>query len=235
MELEQGDIVICTVDRIVGANVFVKIKDHDKEGSIVLSEIAPGRIRNLRNHVVPKKKIVCKVLNPHADPIHLSLRRVKEKEKKEALEQEKLEKSCESMIKSVLKEKTPEAIEKIKNKCELLEFIQDSKEDSKELEKIVGKKEAERIIEILKSQKEKTIVLRRNFKLSSSAQNGLELIKKILDSKGEKDIRYLGSGKYVLSVEEKEIKKADKKAEDLLSEIEEFAKENEMDFKALQN
>ena len=60
-DLEVGDIVLCTVDRIVGTIVFVKI-DGDGEGSIILSEIAPGRIRNLREYVVPKKKIVCKVL-----------------------------------------------------------------------------------------------------------------------------------------------------------------------------
>ena len=76
MELEEGDVVLCTVERIVGTIVFVRIKG-DGEGSITMSEIAPGRIRNLRDYVVPKKKIVCKVLrispNRNTD---LSLRRV---------------------------------------------------------------------------------------------------------------------------------------------------------------
>ena len=39
MVLEVGDIVMCTVDRIVGTIVFVKI-DENGEGSIILSEIA---------------------------------------------------------------------------------------------------------------------------------------------------------------------------------------------------
>ena len=60
--LEVGDIVLCTVDRIIGTTVFVGIEGNG-EGSIVTSEIAPGRIRNLRDYVVPKKKIVCKQTN----------------------------------------------------------------------------------------------------------------------------------------------------------------------------
>ena len=82
---EEGDLVLCTVDRIVGTVVFVKIKSKDKEieGSIVLSEIAPGRIRNLRDYVVPKKKIVCKILRIKGENIELSLRRVSQKERKE--------------------------------------------------------------------------------------------------------------------------------------------------------
>jgi translation initiation factor 2 alpha subunit (eIF-2alpha) len=57
MELEVGDVVLCTVDRTAGTVVFVKIDGYG-EGSIITSEIAPGRIRNLREYVVPKKKIV---------------------------------------------------------------------------------------------------------------------------------------------------------------------------------
>ena len=64
MELEIGDLVLCTVERIERTIIFVKIAFGNKEvdGSIVISEIAPGRIRNIRQYVVPKKKIVCKIL-----------------------------------------------------------------------------------------------------------------------------------------------------------------------------
>jgi len=74
MELEVGDVVLCTVDKIAGTVVFVKI-DRNGEGNIITSEIAPGRIRNLREYVVPKKKIVCKILriSPNGN-INLSLR-----------------------------------------------------------------------------------------------------------------------------------------------------------------
>src|SRR3989304_1204806 len=85
MALEEGDIVLCTVDRIVGTTVFVKIEGEDSEGSIITAEIAPGRIRNLRDYVIPKKKIVCKILRVQGKNIELSLRRVTSKKKKKAV------------------------------------------------------------------------------------------------------------------------------------------------------
>lgn len=95
MEIEIGDILICAVEKIAGTTVFVEIEGSDKRGTIILSEIAAGRIRNLRDYVVPKKTIVCKVLRVSKDHVELSLRRVKEKEKKEILEISKVEKGYE--------------------------------------------------------------------------------------------------------------------------------------------
>ena len=86
MELKENDLVLCAVDRIVGTIVFVKIEGEKKEGSIILSEIAPGRIRNLREYVIPKKRIVCKVLRISSERVDLSLRRVTPKEKKQVIE-----------------------------------------------------------------------------------------------------------------------------------------------------
>ena len=104
-QLEVGDVVLCTVDRIVGTIVFVKI-DGKREGSIILSEIAPGRIRNLRDYVVPKKKIICKILRITGDRIHLSLRRVTPKEQKEIREQYKSEKSAPNPCSSPMASRT---------------------------------------------------------------------------------------------------------------------------------
>ena len=94
MDFEEGDSVLCTVERIAGTTVFVKIENNG-EGSIILSEIAPGRIRNIRDYVVPKKQIVCKVLRISGDRIDLSFRRVTQKEQKEIKEKTKQEKSYE--------------------------------------------------------------------------------------------------------------------------------------------
>ena len=129
--MEVGDIVLCTVDRIVGTIVFVNIEKEKREGSIILSEIAPGRIRNLRAHVVPKKKIVCKVLRISDNRVDLSLRRVTQKEKKEIMDQSKHEKSYQSIIKSVLGDKAKEVINKIKEKDGLYETFEEGKQDPK--------------------------------------------------------------------------------------------------------
>jgi len=57
MEFEEGDVVLCTVEKIEGTVVFVNIDGTNKQGTIITSEVAPGRIRNIREYVVPKKKI----------------------------------------------------------------------------------------------------------------------------------------------------------------------------------
>lgn len=76
---EEGDIVICTVKKILPHSVFVDLDEYENlEGMIHISEISPGRIRNLRDYVVEGKKLVCKVLRSNKDnkQIDLSYRRV---------------------------------------------------------------------------------------------------------------------------------------------------------------
>ncbi len=223
MVLEQGDSVLCTVDRIVGTTVFVNIEGHG-EGKIILSEIAPGRIRNLRDYVVPKKSIVCKVLRISGNDVDLSLRRVTPKEKKEVLEQYKLERSCKSILKSVLGEKTEEITKKICGECRIDEFLEKVKKNPKELERFVDKKEAEKILEILSCQKVKKVSLKKEIKFNTTKPDGLELIKKLLSNKKSVEIKYIAAGNYSIRAEASDLKKADNKIRETISEIEREAK-----------
>jgi len=230
MEYEQGDILLCTVDRIMGTTVFV-ILPNGKEGTIILSEIAPGRIRNLRDHVVPKKSIVCKVLRAFGDNTHLSLRRVSLKEKKEVLEQAKQEKSYEAILKTILKEKAKETIQKIKENSSVYEFLQEAKENSKHLEKITNKEHAKKIIDIVSQQKQKKFILKKEIKLTTESPEGLELIKELFSKIKLKDydLKYISAGKYSLRKETSDLKKADKEVTKALEELELFAKKNSME------
>jgi translation initiation factor 2 alpha subunit (eIF-2alpha) len=230
MNLEVGDIVLCTVDRIVGTVVFVKLEDQ-REGSIILSEIAPGRIRNLRDYVVPKKKIVCKILRMDNDRIDLSLRRVTQKEKKEVMEQNQLEKSYENILKSVLKEKANEIIVEISKQEGVYSYLQNSKESPADLEKKVGKEDAKRILEILNSQKEKKSVIKREINMTSTEPNGLSLIKENLEKIKDAEIMYISAGKYVVKTEAKDPKTADNKIKEIIDKIEKNIKGNKIEFR----
>ena len=179
MELEIGDIVLCTVDKIVGTIVFVQIEGEKKEGSIILSEIAPGRIRNLRDYVVPKKKIICKILRISDDRIDLSLRRVTPKDQKELKEKFKQEKSYQSIFKSVLGNKAEEIIKKIKEKEDLYSFIEEAKQNTANMEKTLGKENSKKILELITMQKRKKAQIKKEIKLTTIQPNGLELIKKL--------------------------------------------------------
>ena len=125
---QEGDIILCRVIDIVKTNVFVETLDGLK-GSIVMSEIAPGRIRNIRDYVVPNKIIACKVMSIRDNHLFLSLRRVKLSEQKEVLEYYKKEKSYEGIIKTISKN-SEELIKKINKEYSLREFLDDSKENN---------------------------------------------------------------------------------------------------------
>ena len=227
--LEVGDLVLCTVDKIDKTLVFVNIEGNG-QGSIILSEIAPGRIRNLRDYVVPKKKIVCKILRVNASGnIELSLRRVTQKERKEVMERYDQEKGYISILKTVLKEKAEKAIEKIKEKGKIYDFLQEAKQNSSELERITGKAESEKVLEILKTQKQKKGVIKKEFSLTTANQNGLEIIKKILNIK-DAEIKYIAAGRYSIKIEDSEIKKADNKLRDIIENIEKGAKKEGVEF-----
>lgn len=220
--LEPGDLVLCTVERIERTIIFVKI-DGNGDGSIVISEIAPGRIRNLRDYVVPKKKIVCKVLRVSIGNYDLSLRRVTPKEKKEVLEKQKQEKGYSSVLKSVLKEKFNEILSKITEKERLFDFIEEIKEDPKKLEEVVGKNNSEKILEILLSQKQKKSTIKKQINLKTNEYDGIQIIKEILGEVKDAKIKYLSAGVYSIETEAEDIKKADQKIQEISKEIEKKA------------
>jgi len=235
MALEVGDVALCTVDRIIGTNVFVRIHSprEELEGTITFSEIAPGRIRNIRDYVVPKKQIVCKVLRISGDRIDLSFRRVTQKEQKEVKEKTKQEKSYEKILESVLGNKAKRVIGEITKEEEIYDFLQESKTDSKKLEKLVGKKEAEKILEILNSQKQKKAVLKKEISLTTTKPEGIVLIKNFLKGIVKTEVKYISAGKYSLKKESEDIKKADNELTTTLSEMEKQAKKQGMELSIL--
>lgn len=224
-ELEEGQIVLCTVTKIVGTTVFVKIDDYNKEGTIMTSEVAPGRIRNLRDYVIPQKKIVCKILRMGKGHIDLSLRRVTTKEKKEIKEAYKREKSLAATLKTILKN-PKETIEKIKEKSSLAEFFEKAKENPTLLEKLMNKEEATKFLKILKEKKEKEISVKKKFSLSSQAEDGIKKIKKILPE----EATYIAAGKFAITIKDKNYKDANTKINQILEDIEKKAKEEGCSF-----
>jgi translation initiation factor 2 alpha subunit (eIF-2alpha) len=236
MELEEGDVVLCTVDRIMGTNVFVKIHTggDEPEGIIMTSEIAAGRIRNLRNYVVPKKRIVCKVLRISGDKIDLSLRRVTQKEQKEVMEEFKLEKSYMNILKTIAGNKFEEVQKKIKEKGRIYDFFEDAKENPAEIEKLIGKENAKKLLEIINTQKQKNFIVKREIILKTTRSNGIDLIKKVLGKPKDVEIKYVSAGHYSLKSESSDVKEADNRLRNLLSDIEKNSKREGMEFSIIE-
>ena len=98
---EEGELVLCTVTSVQFHSVFVDIDEYGKSGLIHISEVSPGRIRNIRDFVKECKKIVCKVLriNEEKGYIDLSLRRDNESEKIRKIDYNKKEQNSEKILK----------------------------------------------------------------------------------------------------------------------------------------
>ncbi|MGC9309806.1 MAG: hypothetical protein ACP5D2_03885, partial [Candidatus Nanoarchaeia archaeon] len=152
MELQEGSLVLCTVERIEPTIVFVKLPDN-RQGTIVTSEIAAGRIKNIRKYVMPNKKIVCKVLSIDKN-IHLSLRRVSSKEKQEVLAKYKKEQTAKSALHSVLKEQSSNIEENILKDFEsLAQFLEQVKEKPEIINKYIPKQHQEAIKKIAEKKR----------------------------------------------------------------------------------
>lgn len=219
---EEGEIVLCTVKEIHGTTVFVDLDKYGKTGVIATSEIAPGRIRNIRDYVVPQKKIVCLVLRVDQNKGHidLSLRRVTKKDTQEELQRHKKEKEASMILNLVLKDKAPKAIEDITKKHpSVYEVLENSKENPKVLEEFMAKDEASKILKIVSEKiKTKKIVEKVEIRITSTSSDGISIIKKALDVNDVK-VSYLGAPNYMIISEDKDHKNAKKKLENALSKI----------------
>ena len=249
MELEEGDVVLCKVDRIVGTTVFVSIEGNSErfrdgenksdnyragsgvEGSIVVSEISPGRIRNLRDFVVPKKKIVCKVLRTSKGNIELSLRRVTIKEKNEVMNSFKQEKRYISILKTILGNEIDSFLKKIGD-VGLVDFMNEVKIKPEILNKYLEKKYVDKITEILSKDKKKRSIVKKEIILRSNNSNGLFDIKDLFkDVSKNIEVLYLSAGKYSLKLESTDLKKADNELNDIINDIERKSKKLGIEFK----
>ena len=238
---EENEIVLCTVKKILFHVVFVSIDEYKNlEGMVHISEVSPGRIRNLRDFVKENKRIVCKVLRIDRErkQIDLSLRRVSTTQTinklTEIKQEEKAEKILEIVAKKVgislediYKEVGYKIIEKygtltsffyklVKEDEDLLKELTSSQKISSELTKIIKEK-----------IKLPEIKISGILKLSSSAPDGINIIKKNtkntddLNKKKKYQIKitYLGAPRYQLTVIAPDYKSAEME----LKEISDFA------------
>jgi len=232
MNYEEGENIICTVTNIVRTTVFVETLDGIK-GSIVISEIAPGRIRNLRAYVVPKKIIVCKILHIRGDHLFLSLRRVKPKETKELMAAYKKGKTYESVIKKLVGKEAESILKKIKTTQSLNDFIEAAREDSKILGKYFNKEQTATLEKVIKEKENKEKEIKKEFRLFCKAPNGILVIKKLLT--GIEGITYLGNSKFTIKRQAIDLKKLDSELNLILETIEKASRKDKCEFSIVKN
>jgi len=236
---EEGELVLCTVTKIQYHAVTVTLDEYyNKQGLVHISEVSPGRIRNIRDFVKEDKKVVCKVIrvDPERGHIDLSLRRVNDSQRRNKTEAIKQEQKAEKILSSaanklkkpaeeLYKETAPKimshypylylAFEDVVENNASLEKLGLEKETAKQLEEVVREKITPKKVEIIVK-----------VEIKSYDENGLAMIKKAFEKAKEAapnlETAYLGGGAYRLLITAKDYKKAEsifKEVEDKMSRV----------------
>ncbi|MDH5443452.1 MAG: translation initiation factor IF-2 subunit alpha [Hadesarchaea archaeon] len=95
------EFVMCTVTKIFNQGAFMRLDEYGgEEGMVHISEVASGWIKNIRDYVREGQKAVCKVLavDPKRKHIDLSIRRVKDSERRWKVQQLKREQRAEKLL-----------------------------------------------------------------------------------------------------------------------------------------
>lgn len=224
---EEGELLLCTVTKIFGHSVFVNCEEYNRSGMIHISEISPGRIRNLRDYVVEGKRIICSVLRVNIEKGHvdLSLRRVNDGQRRKKLDQVKQEQKSEKIIEHVAKELSldkkqfsEEVTEKVlshyKNITSCFVNVVSDKVSLEELG--IAKKAAAELTKVIKERmKPPKILIGGNLSLKNYQGDGISIIKEALKKaqeigKSDAKVKYVGGGKYSISVTSEDFKHAEK-------------------------
>jgi translation initiation factor 2 subunit 1 len=226
---EESDLVMCTVTNIQHNSVFVGIHEFDKPGMIPISEIAPGRIRNIRDYVTEGKVIVCKVLrvNQERGYIDLSLRRVGESQRRQKSDEIKQETKAEKIIELTAQSmKIPFqdmystiADKVLKQYFYIYQAFEDVINDQLDLKTILDEKLARALEKTIREKiRPKEIVIAGDLTLSVWEEKGVDIVKDALITINKKydtmKISYLGGGRYRMIIKGADYKTLEKVLKD---------------------
>jgi|TARA_Y100000294_G_scaffold125461_1_gene116879 translation initiation factor 2 subunit 1 len=236
---EEDELVMCTITKVQFHSVFAQLDEYSKSGMIHISEVSPGRIRNIRDFVKEGKKVVCKVLRMDRERGHidLSLRRVTETQKRSKVDEIKQEQKAEKILEFVAKDLNIDGKKLFENVTSrilkkydsLYEFFQTVRADSSAIKDAALESKIEKKLEeAIKTRiKEVGVKIEGKLKLTSFASDGVDIIKEALkkaEQTGKENIsiKYLGAGSYNVVINAKDYKEAEK----LLKETSEKAIEH---------
>ena len=239
---EIDEIVLCRVTKIYPSSVFVDLLEYGRSGIVHISEVSPGRIRNLRDFVSEGRQIVCKILRLDKEKGHidLSLRRVNSNQRREKLDEVKQEMKAESLMKNLSKKlKVP--VDKIYRQVSEKVFeeyshiylcFKDVASEDADLKKTgIDQNIAEELTAaILDKFKPKKITIGGEITAKTYVSEGVEKVKKALTSIEKISetitVYYLGGGRFKLTIEDFDYKPAEKNLKKILDILEKFNDKN---------
>ncbi|MDR0309692.1 MAG: translation initiation factor IF-2 subunit alpha [Candidatus Methanoplasma sp.] len=224
---ENGELVVCTVTNVKNFGAFVTLDEYDgKEGFIHVRDVATGWVKYIRDYIREGQKIVCKVLGVDSSKGHidLSLKSVNDHQKREKIQQWKNENKAEKLI-EIIAERMSISVDEAydlfaKALLDEYETLYGAFETAVSYpdefnEEFVGEWTGT-FIEVAKENVTPPFVeIDCILEMTSSAQNGIDLIKKALSAglkaaEGENVmITSVGSPRYRVVVNASEYKDAE--------------------------
>ena len=185
----------------------------------------------MRQYVVPNKQIVCKVLSTSGDNVHLSLRRVTSKEKKEVMQSFKQEQATKVAFKQILGEGEIKVSEKILGEFDTLaKFIDAARDDEKLIDKYIPKAKQDQIKKVAEKKK-KSSELKQNIKIKCLEDDGVKKIKEIFDLDDKNiSVNYISAGQFKLKLVVEDFKQGKKRMSEIIEELEKRAKKHKCEF-----
>ncbi|UCE43861.1 MAG: translation initiation factor IF-2 subunit alpha [Candidatus Bathyarchaeota archaeon] len=118
---ETGELVVATVNRVTSYGAYVMLDEYGREGLLHISEISSTWVRNIRDFIREKQKVVLKVLqvDSRKGHVNLSLRRVSKVERREKNRSWKKDRRAETLL-SQASEKLGIPIEEMNEKAGFL-------------------------------------------------------------------------------------------------------------------
>jgi translation initiation factor 2 subunit 1 len=100
---EPGDLVIATIESVMDYGAYANLDEYHRRGFLHISEISSARIRNVRDFVREKQKMVLKVVRVDTEKGHidLSLRRLTKRERIEKIKSWKKDRKGEALLSAV--------------------------------------------------------------------------------------------------------------------------------------
>ncbi len=240
---EVGDLVVATVVRVVGHGAYVILDEHSgKEGLLHISEISSRWVRNIRNHVRERQKMVLQIqrVDPSKGQIDLSLRRVTQDDKRKKLEEWKKHRKAETLITAAaVKLKVDVNVFYAKTGTKIVEHYGSlydgleaaAKGGAEALHEAGVTKKASKVLAAIAVDKivVKGVTIQGELEITSMAPRGIEDIKETLNEArkiaaehdAEANLYSLASPKYRIEVKAEDYKKA----ENALDEVIKFATE----------
>ena len=236
-----GELIVATIMRIERYGAYVRLDEYDKEGLLHISEISSTWVRNIRNHVRERQKVVLQVLRVDTARGHidLSLRRVSKDERRKKIEDWKKARKAETLLRGAagtLKTSEGEIFEEVGSKLmerygSLYAGLEAAAQKGGEAltEAGVPRRIAETLAEIAR---EKIVVrgvtIHGVLELTSMDPRGVEVIKGTLletkkmaeENEAEVTLHALGAPKYRIEVTAEDYKKAEAALEKIVAATE---------------